>query len=565
MALTRLRIENFAIIESLEIDFLPGLTIITGETGAGKSIIIDALNLALGEKANVNLIRAGADSAQVECEFTLAETKQWIEFFSQKGLELKGNRLTLRREVSNSGRSRAWVNGFSCALNTLKEIGNRLVDLHGQHSHQSLLDESTHIQFLDSFGDYEPLLQKVAQLYDQVESVAAKSAVLKERLQLLREKRELWAFQLEEIQKVNPQPGEYEELLEEKVLLENAERVHLLIRELHEGLLEGEHSLYNQLLLVIKNFGQLGRLTNRFQNEVNQLTEQQYFYQELARSLASLSASVQFNPVRLEAVNQRLFQLQQLMKKHGPDIQTVFEKKNELLQNLNQEDDLQLQIEATERRLKMLIESYLTAAQELTLKRREQAQQFEAGLQQVLQRLGIRGATFKVQIEKVSEPGSWARIDGQPYRAERTGLDRVVFEISTNAGEPLRPLAAIVSGGEVSRIMLGIKSLLAGRDQIPVIIFDEIDSGISGSVARIVGEELRSLARVHQVICITHLPQIASLADDHFYVKKVNVDGRVRTTVKRLDAEERVNAVAELLGGKTVTEVARQQARELIQ
>lgn len=564
MSLIRLHIENFAIIEHLTIDFRSGLTILTGETGAGKSIIIDALNLTLGEKANPNLVRAGAELAVVECDFFLPDNSALKTELAAKGIDIEQNKLTIRREVSTSGRSRAWINGASCPITLLKEVGKLLVDLHGQHDHQSLLDETTHIQFLDAFGTYEPQLHKVAQLYDQVQALREKQSLLRQKLEILQEKRELWKFQLQEIQKIAPRPGEYESLLEEKTLLENAEKVHLLIRNLNEEIIESDNSLYQKLLGVIRSFGQLGRLTERFNRDISQLTEHQYFYQELARSLASFAETVQFDPLRLESVNQRLYSLQQLMKKYGPDLTAVLAKQDQLQADLNEEDDLQLQIEANERQLRIKIDEYLKWAKELTLQRQHQARIFEQELQQVLHRLGIRGATFRVQIERVPEAGSWAVIDGTGWRAERSGLDKVTFAISTNIGEPLRPLSDIVSGGEVSRIMLGIKAILTGRDQIPVIIFDEIDSGISGQIARIVGEELRNLARVHQVICITHLPQIASLADDHLYVSKANLDGRSRTTVKRLDNEERVLAIAELLGGETVTEAAKQQARELI-
>jgi len=564
MSLIRLQIENFAIIEHLAIDFRSGLTILTGETGAGKSIIIDALNLTLGEKANPNLVRAGAESAVVECDFLLSENSTLRTELLAKGINLAENKLTIRREVHTNGRSRAWINGTSCPLTLLKEVGKLLVDLHGQHDHQSLLDETTHIQFLDAFGNYEALLQKVAQLYEQVQTLRDKQILLCQKLEILREKRELWAFQLQEITKIAPRPGEYESLLEEKTLLENAEKLHLLIRDLNEEISESPDSLYQKVLRVIRNMGQLGRLTERFNGEINQLTEHQYFYQELARTLVSFAETVQFNPLRLENVNQRLYSLQQLMKKYGPDLATVIAKQNQLQADLNQEDDLQMQIEATEKQLQLKIDEYLQCAKELTQQRQNRARLFEQELQQVLHRLGIRGATFRVAIDRVPEAGSWAVIDGIGWQADRSGLDKVTFEISTNVGEPLRPLSVIVSGGEVSRIMLGIKSVLTGRDQIPVLIFDEIDSGISGQIARIVGEELRNLARVHQVICITHLPQIASLADDHLYVSKTNLDGRSRTTVKRLNNEERVVAIAELLGGENITETAKQQARELM-
>lgn len=566
MSLSRLRIENFAIIEALEIDFRPGLTILTGETGAGKSIIIDALNLALGEKANPNLIRAGAEVALVQCDFSLENIAPAVnEILERRGIPSQGKQLSLRRELALTGRSRAWVNDTTCPLSTLKEIGNLLVDLHGQHDHQSLLNEETHINFLDAYGDYGNLIQKVAQAFSQVGLLQEKRDLLRQKLNILREKRELWTFQLQEIQKVAPKPDEYEDLLAEKTILENAEKIHNLVTSITDELFEKEDSLYQKVLSVNKSIASLSRYAPNFNEDLNKLSEHQYYYQELAKQLARFGSEVQFNPLRLEAVNQRLYALQQLLKKYGPTLDEVLKMQATLIENLNQDDDLQLQIAQVERQLAESIQSYLLLAQQLSEQRHAQARLYEQELEKVLSRLGIRGATFRVKIERVPDPQGWAVIDGVAYRAESSGLDRVTFEISTNPGEPLRPLSQIVSGGEVSRIMLAIKSILAGRDQIPVLIFDEIDSGISGQIARIVGEELRELAKVHQIICITHLPQIAGLAQDHLSVTKVSSDGRSRTELKRLNSEERVTAIAQLIGGKTITEAAKRQARELIE
>ncbi len=566
MSLSRLRIENFAIIEALEIDFRPGLTILTGETGAGKSIIIDALNLSLGEKANPNLIRAGAEVALVQCDFSLGNIAPVInEILERRGIPSKGKQLSLRRELALTGRSRAWVNDTTCPLSTLKEIGNLLVDLHGQHDHQSLLNEETHINFLDAYGDYGNLIQKVAQAFSQVGLLQEKRDLLRQKLNILREKRELWTFQLQEIQKVAPKPDEYEDLLAEKTILENAEKIHNLVTSITDELFEKEDSLYQKVLSVNKNIASLSRYAPNFNEDLNKLSEHQYYYQELAKQLARFGNDVQFNPLRLEAVNQRLYALQQLLKKYGPTLGEVLKMQATLIENLNQDDDLQLQIAQVERQLAESIQSYSLLAQQLSEQRHAQARLYEQELEKVLSRLGIRGATFRVKIERVPDQQGWAVIDGVAYRAESSGLDRVTFEISTNPGEPLRSLSQIVSGGEVSRIMLAIKSILAGRDQIPVLIFDEIDSGISGQIARIVGEELRELAKVHQIICITHLPQIAGLAQDHLSVTKVSSDGRSHTELKRLNPEERVKAIAQLIGGKTITEAAMRQARELIE
>ena len=565
MSLSSLRIENFAIIEHLEINFQSGLTILTGETGAGKSIIIDALNLALGEKASPTIIRAGAESATVECVFRQERKNQrFKKLLSAKGIRITDNMLTLKREVSLSGRSKGWVNANSCPIATLKEIGNLLVDLHGQHDHQSLLDSATHIQFLDAFGDYAELVSETARLFDEINVLMTRRELLVQQIRLNKEKHELWEFQLREIQKVNPQDGEYQELLAEKTILENAERIHLLVNDLIQQLSEAPESIYQKLLTVTKSLSNLQKYAPAFEEARNRLTDSQYYCQDLAKQLERFGAQVQYNPLRLETVNQRLYAFQQLMKKYGPEISQVLDFARELTTSLQSNDDLGLQLTGTENELATLRERYTAVALELSQRRGELARVFERELERILNRIGIGGARFVVALEKQTDAHGWVTLDGKTYRGTSEGLDLVTFMISTNPGEPLRPLAEIVSGGEVSRIMLAVKSLLAGRDQIPVLIFDEIDTGISGKIARVVGEELRGLAQAHQVICITHLPQIAGLADDHLSVRKVTEQGRSQTRVRRLAAEERVAEIAQLIGGKSISETTLEQARELL-
>ncbi|HPC36308.1 MAG TPA: DNA repair protein RecN [Candidatus Marinimicrobia bacterium] len=566
MSLAKLKIENFAIIDHIEVAFGPGLTILTGETGAGKSIIIDALNLALGEKASPNVIRAGAEVATVECTFDLTDLNPTTKkILKSRNLFQKNNTLILKREVNINGRSRAWINGETCLLSVLKEVGNLLVDMHGQHDHQSLLNPETHIEFLDAFGDYAEWREQVERQFNDLKLLFERQNLLREQLRLNHEKRELWEFQLQEIQKVAPQENEYETLLQEKTILENTAKIQQLSSDLAYQLLESGDSLYNQLQSIVKQLSNLQKITGSFAEQLSQLEESQYLFQEIARQIARFGDDLQFNPTRLEIINQRLYSLQQLMKKYGPSLSDVVTYRQKLETNLTESDDLEIQIGKNSELIREHLAEFIQIACDLSEKRKQSAELFKIEIEKILERLGIGGADFAVRLELMPDQNGWVEIDGQKYKAEATGIDKVTFEISTNRGEPRRPLAEIVSGGEVSRIMLAIKTILAGRDQIPVLIFDEIDTGISGKIARKVGEELHELAKVHQVICITHLPQIAGLADEHFSVEKVTTNGRSRTQIRKLLPEERVDEIAKLIGGRSVSETTLKQARELME
>jgi len=565
MLLQRLTIENFAIIDHLAVELADGFTIMTGETGAGKSIIIDALGLALGEKADLSMIRSGADKAVIVCEFSgLDRDQNILAELGKNQISVSDNTLFLRRELNAAGRSRAWINGTPCPVNVLKTIGDLVVDLHGQHDHQSLLREESHIDFLDAYGDYSELRQRVERQYEQLCRLTEQISLLRQRHQLNRERKELWEFQKAEIQKTNLQAGEYEQLADEKSLLENAEKIHQIANQLNLSLYEGEDSFYQQMQSVIRRVNTLADMDKSFQEYLPRLKETQYLFQELSKSLARYDQEIQFDPKKLEAINQRLFTLQQLMKKYNNSIAGILEYQQEIEGKLNADEGLEQEIERLEGERTGIIRRFSQIAWELSQARRSSATELEEEIHAVLERLGIRGSRFQVEIENVPDSRGWVQLEEQAFRADRSGMDRIRFLISTNPGEPLRPLIHIVSGGEVSRIMLALKTITAGRDAIPVLIFDEIDTGISGKIAHVVGRELHQLAHFHQVICITHLPQIASLGDQHISVAKVSSDDRTRTLVETLAYEDRVHEIAKLIGGETVTPTSLQQARELL-
>lgn len=566
MGLKRLQIQNFAIIEQLAVDFFGGFSVITGETGAGKSIIIDALNLALGEKANPNMIRAGAESAVIECQFDdLGSDHPALQFIRENGIPISGEVVSFRRELNINGRSKAWINQMQCPINVLKSAGDLLVDLHGQHDHQSLLKEENHLEFLDAFGDYQALKKGVRDAYLEVSHRIDRHSVLTERRNLNREKRELWKFQLKEIEKVNPGEAEDVQLINEKKLLDNVEKLHRISEELSNALYEAdENTLYQQILEINHKLALLNEIDAKFSAELARFEEFKFMIQELSNRLSVYMQEIQFDPGRIEYVNQRLYQIQQLRKKYGSSIAEILEYRQKIEKSLAEDDHLDHDILKIEKELEDSKKRYTELAGQLSEKRRQAAQIFEREIVAALTRLGISGSHFSVQIKTAVAENGWIQIDNQPVRCESQGIDKVLFLISTNPGEPLRSLIEIVSGGEVSRIMLALKTIMAGKDRIPVVIFDEIDTGISGKVAQIVGRQLKSLAEIHQVICITHLPQIAGLGKHHYRVYKQSEDGRSQTNIQLLSHEERIGEIAALIGGASVTETTRRQAQELL-
>jgi DNA repair protein RecN (Recombination protein N) len=561
--LNRLYIKNFAIIDEIEINLKPGFTVITGETGAGKSIIINALNLTLGEQADISMIRSGADNALIECEIELSDSPRIEEFLNDLDIPTNG-KLKIRRKLYQSGHSKAWINGKNVNIGHLKIPGNHLIDLHGQHHHQALLDEDNHLPYLDSYGDYASLLEKVQNSWQKMANLLEKKEILQERHRTLKEKKDLWQFQYDEIESIDPAKNEYEKLKKEKSILENAEKIFRLASELTGQLYENENSFYNNIEDAIGKLEELNNIDDDFEEYLDQLADTKFMFQELSTKLAEFSDEIDVDPNRLDHINERLYNLEKLMKKYGDTLDEVLAYKNKIEKELERDEGLKMEINKIDEKIKSAQQDYSKKALKLSEARQKYASAFERELDEALARLGIKGGKFQVELKKENSPQGLAIIDGQTYLADEKGLDQVRFLISTNPGEPLMPLTNIVSGGEVSRIMLAIKSILADKDRIPILIFDEIDTGISGKIGRIVGEEVKKLSSSHQIICITHLGQIAGLGDDHLAVRKITDNNRNKTKIYRLGYQERIDEIATLIGGRNITNSAKAQAKELL-
>ncbi|MEP0823536.1 MAG: DNA repair protein RecN [Ignavibacterium sp.] len=566
--LKSISIRNYAIIDKVEAGFEPGLNIITGETGAGKSILVDAMGLILGERASSEVIRTGADKAVVEGIFGVASNRKVRAFLETEGLDVR-EELILRREVSAKGQNRCFVNDTPVTLNALRTIGDLLVDLHGQHEHQSLLRPLTHVEYLDDFGGLDGLVDEYRASYHRLDGLFERLEDLREREAALKERRDLFEFQLREIDAVEPKPGEEESLETELRVLENAEKLFEATTRLHQMLYEGDQAVADQLVLARNQLEDLARIDRQFEEARSECASAAAIVAEVAKFLQQYNARIEFNPERLEEIRERLGRLSLLKKKYGGSIESILEQRGKiaaefsLAENFEQELTTLTQAIDEERRI------CSAAAERLASKRRESVQKINRAVVEELSRLGIANAEFDVRIENrrlEARPSerAYVKLGKEYYDAGPRGIDRVEFFLSTNLGEEPKPLSKVASGGEISRVMLALKSILAKSERLPLLIFDEIDVGVSGRIAQAVGKSMKSLSRFHQVIAITHLPQIAGLADAHFVVEKVEDHARSRTVLRKLGLEERVKEVAKLMSGAEVTEAGLTGAKELM-
>ena len=562
--LQRLLVRNLAVIDEVEIEFQPHLNIITGETGAGKSILVGALGLVLGSRADVGLLRAGKDRAVVEAEFNLAGDHPIFDLLSEHDLASEDNLLLLRRELLASGRSRAFVNDIPVPASLLQEIGDRLVDLHGQHEHQTLLRPSTHIVYLDEFSGLRQQVAEFGQLYRRVGDLQREVERLRREEQTLRERRELFEFQLREIDAVKPSVEEEDELTREEQILSNVQRLQEETAQVVNLLYEGEGSALDSIAAALRQLERLGEIDAAFGKLASDLEQARVAVDEVAKSVLDYRAGIDADPARLEQVRNRLAEYTRLKKRYGASTEEVLRYRDKIAAQLSQFQSMSEQIEALEDEIASLRSRLAELSLELSERRRSSAGDLEKAVQEKLAELGMPGSVFRVVFREEEDPSGIVERQGVRYRTGPRGTDIVEFYISTNPGQEARPLAKVASGGEISRVMLALKSVLATCDPVPTMIFDEIDMGVSGRVAQAVGRSLRELAEHRQILCITHLPQIASQGHAHFLVEKIQKGDQTRTVVRRLDRRGREEAIARLLSGERLSETHLRTARELL-
>ena len=537
-----LTIKNLAVIESVAVEFEQSFNILTGETGAGKSILVEAVSLLLGGRASQDLVRTGEDMAIVEAIFEVYDTVG------------PPREIVVRREITAQGRSRAFISGALATAAALKDLANRLVELHGQHEHQQLLDPSQHLSVLDAWAGLGDLREEVASAYHGIRAQQAQLDRLRMDSRERAARLDLVEFQLAELQRAAIKPGEDEQLWSLRHVLRSADTIRRLCAESYGELYEAEASVLTGLSRVWKRVGELAALDSRFAPHIDQRDAIKAQLEDLAFTLRDFVDSIDASPGRIEEVENRLAVLERLKRKHGPTLEDVIARRDAC-----EAEHLALtgggsSASVVEAQLAGASAAFLEKATHLSRARREAAGRFARALEAELAELAMDRARFDVRLVASDEPSQWS---------ER-GIDSGEFYLSANPGEELRPLARIVSGGELSRVMLALKTLASADHPDKTLIFDEVDAGIGGRVATVVGEKLRDLGRTFQVLCITHLPQIAATGSTHFHIEKAVRGSRTVTSVTRLDGDQRVAEVARMIGGAHAGEQARASARELL-
>ena len=551
--LSELRIRDFAIIQELELFLEPGFVVFTGETGAGKSIIIDAVELLLGGRAESAMVRTDAKAAIIEGTFQMNAYVQEAlhSFLEQEGLLDDPKVLSLGREIRLEGRNICRVNGRTVNLSTMRTIGELLVDVHGQSEHLSLLRVREHINLLDRYARAEELRDRFAELYRKLGQVQTELAELRQREHDAARKTELLEFQIQEIEAAALRPGEDKELVEERTRLANAEQLATLAEAGIEALVVGHHgerSVSDLLGEGVDNLERLAKVDASMEPvslEAQALLEQ---LQDLSKRLRLYREEVEFNPARLDQVEERLGLIRSLERKYGEGIQAVLDRADQAGKELETIIHAEERIQELAQRETELLEQLGDLGSQLSQLRREAGEQLAEAIEEELKDLQMAGAHFNTEFRWVPDPAG-APVGDQRFSFGPTGLDKLEFLVAPNPGEGLKPLVKIASGGETSRMMLGLKSVLAQQDRTPTLIFDEIDQGIGGRVGAIVGQKLWALAMSHQVLCVTHLPQLAAFGDQHYKVEKQVEAGRSLAQAVPLAGDKRVAELALMLGG----------------
>ncbi len=554
--LKELSIQNFAIIRNLDIQFREGLNVLSGETGAGKSILVGAINLILGSRASQEMIRTGAAEASVEAVLTVPPGSLCRQILDTWEME-SGAELIVRRAVSRTGRNRVFINDQTASVQQLQQLSPLLISISGQHEHQLLLDQETHLGLLDAFGGLEPLCQGVREIWSAW-------AQKKEQLARTRRAREEGAakmdflrFQLQELEAAKILPNEDEELGREREILRNAAGLSEASQRALGSLYSEKGAVLERLSEIQKELSSISRIDPSQEVLLEYLVQARINLEELSHLLGTYSGQIVFSPARLAAVEERLALLGRLGKKYGPGANEMIARMEELRALMGQESESGLREEEIEKDLDELHRRYLEAAGDLSQKRSETSERLSRQVELSLAELDMQRARFNTSLMIAK--------NGDEPLFSPSGMDRVEFLLSANPGEDLKPLAKIASGGELSRILLALKSLLSRNGEAETLIFDEVDAGIGGRTAELVGLKLKRLADRHQVICITHLPQIACHSGSHFLVKKETAGTETSTSIRMLAESERCEELARMLGGVSISETVREHAKELLE
>lgn len=553
--LTELRIANFTLIERLHLQFQPGFTVFTGETGAGKSLLIEAIGLLVGSRASIDQIRTGEEESQLEASFHLPLAHPLRQrLCSQDLIDSADQELIIRRVLSRSGRHRAYLNGNLCPLRVIEELGGTLVDIHGQHEQQSLLAAARQVDAVDGFGGIQPVRARYGTAYQEWRELAAQLEIIQQEGRNRDRLEDLLRFQLQEIEQAGVSPDEEESLQGERQRLIHAHRLRELAESAYADIQADEEAVLVKLGRVGRLLDELTHTDSAMGESEAQSREAAVLLKDLAARLRAYADQMEADPERLNKVEDRLDIIQRLKKKYGGSVEAILATGVRLREELQAVETHESRVAELGRHLASVKDRLGELAKQLTRKRREASKRMALLVAAELAALKMEQTVFDILVS--TEEGT--------EEFGPTGRDRVEFVISSNVGEPPRPLSRIASGGELSRVMLALKTILAETDHVPVLVFDEIDTGVGGAVAAAMGTRLKKLGSFHQVFCITHLPQVASQADHHWLVEKGQDSRRTTTSVKLLNGIGREGEIARMLGGEIITKKVRETAAELI-
>ena len=556
--LLELNIENFAIIDKLRISFTKGLNILTGETGTGKSIIIDAISMVLGGRATKEYIRSGSNKTVIEALFSINSPEIMRNILENFGIKYeKDNTILITREIHSSGRSTSRVNGRTVTLSMLSDITNKLIDIHGQHEHQSLLFSERHIDFIDCLGkdNVLTLKEKVSEEYSRLVILRNKLKQLSDNDMEKERKLDLLRFQLSEIDEANLKFSEEDEISNQFNILSNAETISNSLKTVIENLNSSDYNtkpVIDQLNSMYVMLQKLSKYDDKLSSFASTIESTVYQLQDLVRELRYYEEGIDYDPEKLKYLDDRLDLINRLKRKYGKTIQEILEYRESIFSEYDMLLNCEEEIKSTKSQIQSIEDILESYCNKLSKERKKISVLVEEAITKELKELNMSNVSFKVKIDKLNY-------------FTHNGKDKIEFLISTNPGEPLKSLSKVVSGGEMSRIMLAFKSILAEVDDIPTLIFDEIDTGISGRTAQIVGEKISKISSTHQVICITHLPQIAAMADSHFMIDKIIQGNITKTEIRRLEYADQVEELSRLLGGVSLTDTTKKHAKEMLE
>ncbi|MDD5392565.1 MAG: DNA repair protein RecN [Thiothrix sp.] len=551
--LTHIHIRDFAIIEALDLELHPGMTALTGETGAGKSILLDAIGLVLGDKADSGTVRHGADKTDLTLSVDITQTPSARAWLETQGMEHEDDTCILRRVISAQGKSRAWINGSPANLTQLRELGEQLVDIHGQHEHQSLMKKDAQRQMLDAFAGNDALLDSTRSAWQTWKKLHERVTLLSSQNQQHQERVDLLRFQAQELEALALQAAEPEQLDEELNRLANAEQLRATTAQGYAQLYDNEPSLYSSLGRLIHDLEQQVRVDAQLGSPLELLTSAQIQVQEASVQLRDYAETLDIDPARLQWVENRIADIRSLARKYRIDPHELPARLLSIQAELAQLGGDDYDLETLEKQLQEAATAYRQQASTLSKARSSAAQQLSAGVTQAMQQLGMQGGKFVIAVNQ--DPNA---------NFQAVGMDGIEFTVSANPGQPLKPLVKVASGGELSRISLAIQMIAAQKVTLPALIFDEVDTGIGGGIAEVVGKQLRALGTNRQVLCVTHLPQVASQAHQHYKVTKIKGKEHTSTGIDHLTPEQRVEEIARMIGGMEITAATRALAQEML-